>query len=256
MAIMGVTSNVGSLNIVRNLSTMQRSLRKTQGKLSSGLRIDRADEDPAGLVISEQMRSQVASVSQLISNLENAINKSKTADSALMRAEEQLLEMRDLAVAATSSGNVDEAMKDAYEDALNSSVSSYNNIVENESYGRQKLFDGSEGSLADLESIARFDLSDPEQAEQAIAAIDEKLEEVTKAHGSLGATAANEIETMQRNLRNTHVNLTQSESEIRDADMAAEEARKVSLMLRIKGGISLMAQGNLMSKSVLGLLNT
>ena len=256
MSIMGVASNAGSLNIVRNLSTIQRSLRKTQDKLSSGFRINSADDDPAGLVISEQMRSQVATVSQQISNLENTINKSKTADSAMMQLEDQLLEMREIAVAATSTGNVDDAMRSAYESALNSSVETYNDIVENESYGTQKLFDGSETSVADLETITQFDLSDSEQAKQAIAAIDEKLNEVTKAHGELGANAKNEIETMQRNLRNTQINLTQSESEIRDADMAAEKTREVSLMLRLQGGISLMAQGNLMANSVLGLLNT
>jgi len=256
MAILGVASNTGSLNIVRNLSTIQRSLRKTQDKLSSGFRINSADDDPAGLVISEQMRSQVATVSQQISNLENTINRNKTADSAMMQLEDQLLEMREIAVSATSTGNVDDAMRNAYEDALNSSVNTYNDIVENESYGTQKLFDGSEGSVADLETITQFDLSDSEQAEQAIAAIDEKLNEVTKAHGDLGANSANDIEVMQRNLRNTQVNLTQSESQIRDADMAAEKTREVSLMLRLQGGISLMAQGNLLSSSVLGLLNT
>ncbi len=252
----GASTNSTSLNIVRNLSTMQRAVRKTQEKLASGLRINSAADDPAGLVVSEQMRSQVASISQQIVNLETAVNKLGTADEALSTMESQLLEMRELAVAAVSGGYVDESVRDAYETTLNSSVEAFNMTVDSGAFGRQMLFDGSEGSVAEIDKLPQIDLSDRQKAEEAISAIDSKLSEVMEVHGEIGARSKNEIASMRSNLEASHINLTEAESVIRDTDFALEQARLVSLTLRVQAGTSMLAQGSLLSHAVLGLLKT
>lgn len=252
---LSVSANMASLNTVRNLSMMHRSIRKTGEKLSSGQRINSAADDPAGLVISEQMRSQIGSIAQEITNLDHVISKNKTADSFLMQLEDRLLEMREMAVAATSSGNLDENMVEAYENEMSNSASAFNSVVDMATFGTMKLLDGSEGSVAAVENIEQPDLSTAEAAEEAIAAVDEKLAEIHEAHGALGATIAQEYESMRSSLEVSHNNLVESESSIRDADMAMEQAYFASQMLRIQVGTALLAQGNLMAQNVFGLIN-
>lgn len=251
---LSINTNTGSLNTVRNLSMMQRSIKKTAAKLSSGKRINRAADDPAGLVISEQMRAQIGSIAQKITNLDNAINRNQTADSFLMQIEENLLEMRELAVAAASSGNVDEGMVESYEGALYDSVEALNGIAESAAFGTKKLLDGSEGSIANLKSTEAFDLSTAESAEAAIETIDQKLAQVHAVHGELGATTALEYESMRSSLEISHNNLVESESTVRDADMAREQTTFLAQMMRIKGSTAMLAQGNLVSKAVYGLV--
>lgn len=223
-------------------------------KLSSGERINKASDDPSGLVISEKMRAQIGSIAKEITNLDLVLAKNNTADSHLMQMEDQLISMRDVAVAASSTGYVDEGMAQAYETVLNDSVRSVNKMAEEASFGNTGLFDGSAGSVADLDALSTFDLSDPEQAQQAIEKIDEKLSELHSLHGELGAKSAYEVQAMRRNLTVTHQNLTESESTIRDADMAKLQTDLVAQKLKVEISTALLAQGNLMSKSVLGLV--
>jgi flagellin len=201
------------------------------------------------------MRAQIGSIAQEITNLDNVISKNKTADSFLMQLEDRLLEMREMAVAATSSGNLDENMVEVYENEMSNIASAFNSVVDTAAFGTMKLLDGSEGSVAAVEDIEQLDLSTAEAAEEAIAAVDEKLAEIHEAHGALGATIAQEYESMRSSLEVSHNNLVESESSIRDADMAMEQAYFASQMLRIQVGTALLAQGNLMSQNVFGLIS-
>jgi flagellin len=255
MTGLSMSTSMASLNTVRNLSMMQRSIRKTGMRLSSGRRINRAADDPAALVISEQMRAQIGSIAQEITNLDNLISKNKTADSFLMQLEDRLLEMREMAVAATSSGNLDENIVEMYGNEMSNSASAFNSVVEAATFGTKKLLDGSEGTVAAVEEIEQLDLSTVEAAEEAIAAVDKKLAEIHEAHGALGATIAQEYESMRSSLEVSHSNLVESESSIRDADMAMEQTYFVSQMLRIQADTALLAQGNLVSRSVFGLID-
>jgi len=223
-------------------------------KLSSGSEINSAADDPSGLVISEQMRSQIGSIAQKIVNLDTLLDKNNTADSHLVEMEDALIEMREMAVAATSTGSVDDNMVSAYENALNDSASAFNKLADESVFGRQKLFDGSEGSVANIADLESFDLSDPEAAENAVSLIDEKLAEIQGIHGQLGARSAHELQAMRDNLAVTHSNLTAAESNIRDADIALMQSQFVSQKLRMQGATALLAQGHLLSKSVFGLL--
>ncbi len=252
---LSINTNAGSLNTVRNLSTMQRSIRKTMQKLSSGLRINSAADDPAGLVISEQMRAQIGSIAQEIANLDGIISRNKTADSCLMQMQDRLIDMREVAVAAASNGYVDDSMVEAYESELNNCASAFNSMAETAAFGTKKLLDGSDGSVAEIEDVEQFDLSSPESVEQAVEAIDEKLAEIHGVQGELGASTAHELASMRDSLEISHRNLTESESIIRDADMAREQVNFVSQLLRIQVGTAVLAQGNLLAKNVFGLID-
>ena len=99
MSIM-INSNLAGMNTVRNISLIQRSISRTMQRLSSGLEINQASDGPAGLVISEQMRSQIGSLTQQIKNLEFNLNKNNAADSAISELRDKLSEIRSIAMSA------------------------------------------------------------------------------------------------------------------------------------------------------------
>lgn len=254
---MGITAlnNVGVLNTIRNISTIQRSLFKTSQKLSSGLRINSADDDPAGLVISEKMRAQIGSIAQELSNLDNSINKSNVADQALSSLEDQLVELRELALGAAESATNDENTQAAYQNAAENVVASYNRIIEDSAFGKQRLLDGSEGAVTDVRALEEIDISSPEKAAEAVELIDEALSNVTGKHIEVGATTKNYMTSFRNSLEVSQNNLIASESAIRDTDYAREQTEFLGFMIRQQAGIAVLAQGNLQPQAVFGLLS-
>lgn len=252
---MTVYNTAGMLNAVRNVSIFQRSLKKTGSKLSSGLKINNAADDPAGLIISEQMRSQMGEVSAKLKALDNKINLNNVADQAMYEMEDQLIELRELAVGAANSATNDENVAQAYQQSADYLVESYNRIASETSYGKQKLLDGSEGSVADLEKLANFDISDPEAAAAAIEEIDKALGTVFNAHAEVGATSKNDLEAYRQNLEVAQGNMMQAESNLRDTDYALEQANYVNYLLQNRVAVAVLAQGQQSAKTVFGLLS-
>lgn len=252
---MTVYNTAGMLNAVRNVSIFQRSLKKTGSKLTSGLKINSAADDPAGLIISEQMRSQMGEVSAKLKALDNKINLNNVADQAMYEMEEQLIELRELAVGAANSATNDENVAQAYQQSADYLVESYNRIASETSYGKQKLLDGSEGSVADLEKLSSFDISDPEAAGAAIEEIDKALGTVFDAHAEVGATSKNDLEAYRNNLEVAQGNMMQAESNLRDTDYALEQTKYVNHLLQNRVAVAVLAQGQQSAKTVFGLLS-
>jgi flagellin len=254
---MGISfmNNVGVINTIRNISTIQRSLLKTGSKLSSGLRINTAADDPAGLVISERMRAQIGSIAQELANLDNNINMSNTADQAITGLEDKLIELRELALGAANSAAGDAGTLRAYQDASDNLVSSFNMARDSSSFGNRKLLDGSEGSVADIEKLDQIDLSSPEKAVEAVEYIDEAIKKVTDTHVQVGANTKNYMASFRSNLEVSQNNLMAAESAIRDTDYALEQTNFIKLLLRQKTAMGVLAQGNLQATSVFGLLS-
>lgn len=254
---MGISfmNNVGVLNTIRNISTIQRSLLKTGSKLSSGLRINTAADDPAGLVISERMRAQIGSIAQELANLDNNINMSNTADQAITGLEDKLIELRELALGAANSAAGDASTLKAYQAASDNLVSSFNMARDSSSFGNRKLLDGSEGSVADIEKLDQIDLYSPEKAVEAVEYIDEAIKKVTDTHGQVGANTKNYMASFRSNLEVSQNNLIAAESAIRDTDYALEQTNFINLLLRQKTAMGVLAQGNLQAASVFGLLS-
>jgi len=254
MSGLNIASTIGSLNTVRNLSAMHRSIRKTASRLASGKRITRAADDSAGLVVSEQMRAQVASLTQQIVNLDNVIKRNKTADSHLVEMEDHLIEMREIATAAASTGGIEQGQVEAYEDELDRSAEALDKMADDTMLGDSALLDGSENSVAEIQRLGHFDLSDVEKVKEAVTRIDERIKDIQKVHAGLGAAISREIESMRESLAVAHRNLVETESDIRDSGMALEQSGFVSRLVRSDLGSSLLAQGNLVSQSVFGLV--
>ena len=126
-----INHNITSLNAWRNLTQTDRATGRSMEKLSSGLRINRASDDPAGLVISEKMRAQLSGLSAAAKNVEKAINVVSTAEAALDKVNSLLGKMRSLAIDSANLGVNDSAMLKAnQEDKRSELMSAWENNPE------------------------------------------------------------------------------------------------------------------------------
>lgn len=151
-----VNTNIAAMNSLRNLGQTGDMFSKSLTRLSTGLRINSAADDPAGLIISENFRSQIAGIDQAIRNNQDAINYAKTAEGALDEVNRLLSDARSLAVAAGNTGTMSSAQIQANQNQLNSIVSSISRIAQQTQFGQKKLLDGSAGVSAAITSQANI----------------------------------------------------------------------------------------------------
>jgi flagellin len=140
-----INTNVDSMNALRNLGATSNEYSKSITRLSTGLRINSAADDPAGLIASEGFRAQIVGIDQAIKNSQDAINYAKTAEGALDEVNRLLRDARTLAVAAGNTGTLNASQIQANQDQLNSIASSISRIATNTQFGTKKLLDGSSG---------------------------------------------------------------------------------------------------------------
>jgi len=101
--------------------------------------------------------------------------------------------------AANEGGNSEEA-QEALQRTMDDAAQSCNSIQDSASFGTQQLFDGSDGSVADLQPLANIDISSPEKAQEAVEQIDRKLNEVSELRGEIGSIQKNDLEARKNNL--------------------------------------------------------
>lgn len=147
-----INTNTTAMNALRYLSVNQDHMQGTIGRLSSGSRINSAADDPAGLIISEGMRSQLKGIEQAIRNSQDAVNMSKTAEAALDEVQLLLRNIRGLAVHSANTAVVDASTLQANQTQIRSTLQSINRIAEQTQFGKKKLLDGTSGTLANVTS--------------------------------------------------------------------------------------------------------
>jgi flagellin len=160
---LSINNNITSLNAWRNLKTSDMRISQSMEKLSSGLRINRGADDPAGLVISEKMRAQLEGINAAVKNSEKAINMIQTTEAALDNVGKLLVKIRQLAVDTANSGINDASMLAANQSELDEAVASITRIANYTQFGTKKLLDGSLGgsvtkSINTLANESTFDL--------------------------------------------------------------------------------------------------
>ncbi len=137
-----INFNETAATAYRNLAANQVGLAKGVERLSSGYKINRGADDPAGLSRSEGLRAQLAGLTQALANTQDAVNMVKTAEGALTEVHNTLRSMRTLAVHAANAGANNAAMLAADQAQIASAIQSINNIAERTSFGGTKLLDG------------------------------------------------------------------------------------------------------------------
>jgi len=141
-----INHNIGAINGHRLLTLNDRLMTQSLEKLSSGQRINRASDGPASLIISEQLRAQVASIKQSITNSETAVSMLQTSEAALMEVNQLLTNMRQLAIHASNEGANDKNMLEADQLEVKNSLETVDRITRQAQFGTKKLLDGSTGA--------------------------------------------------------------------------------------------------------------
>ena len=246
-----LASNIAVLGTSRNLTSLYKSLEK----LSSGRRINSAADDPAGLVISQQLQSQIGGLTQEIENLNANIYKYQSVSRTVMQMREQLTEMRSLAVGAANAGFNNEAAQQAYDSAAQSLASTYNLTIANSQYNGANMLDGSEGSLASVSELTDIDLSNPEAAVSSLESIDRAIAELDEITIDLGSTQKYDLEGRLPSLEIQRQNLTAAESSIGDTDYASEISNMIRSLIGTKASMAVLSHSFLSAQTVIGLMD-
>ncbi|MDH5752519.1 MAG: flagellin [Deltaproteobacteria bacterium] len=144
-----INTNIPAMKVSRHLSNTEKKLAESLIRLSSGFKINKGADDPSGLVISEQMRAQIAGIQQAIENSEVASSMVQTAESALNEVNKLLLRMRELSLHAANEGANDIKAIEADQTEVEDILDSIGLISRNTEWGNRKLLDGSTGATGE-----------------------------------------------------------------------------------------------------------
>lgn len=153
---MKINTNVTALNAQQNLLIAQAGFAQSVERLSSGFRINRAADDPAGLVNSENLRAQVEGLGQAIANTSEAVNMLKTAEGALNEVNSLLRSMRNLALHAANTGANDSVAVTADQNQITSAIESLNRIAANTQYATKYLLNGAAGNTSLVNDVTNI----------------------------------------------------------------------------------------------------
>jgi flagellin len=143
-----INTNVAAMNALRNVGQTSASFNQSITRLSTGLRINSAADDPAGLIISESFRAQLNGLDAALRNSQDAVNYAKTAEGALDEINRLLRDARGLAVASANTGTLSQSAIQANQTQLQSIAQSITRIAQQTQFGTKRLLDGSSGTTA------------------------------------------------------------------------------------------------------------
>ena len=285
---MQINTNLAANNTYRNLNATQNDLSKSLEKLSSGLRINRAADDAAGLAISEGLRSQVGGLTVAARNAQDGISVVQTAEGGLTEVHSILQRVRDLAVQSGNDSNNADARKAIQTEVASlgkeldriSGSTNFNgiNLLDSDKSltfqvgaGSTAANDQIDVKLTDIAAVATVvkgiaaQAADPTGAAtaaglgsagdalKAIDAIDTQIKNVSTARSELGAVQ----NRFEHSIASTNVakeNLTAAQSRIRDVDMAEEMVKYTRSNVLSQAGQAMLAQANQSTQGVLSLL--
>jgi len=274
-----VNTNIASLNAQRNLSKSQRDLNQAMERLSSGLRINSAKDDAAGLAISDRMTSQIRGLNQAARNAMDGISLAQTAEGALQETTNMLQRMRELAVQAANDTNTS-ADRSSLDAEFQNLIEEVNRIATTTAFNGKTMLTGSYatngfvfhvganadqvisitiagasagalgsgGSTVDVQNILT-----QSAANSAITVMDMAISDIDVMRGDLGA-AQNRMESTISNLKNVAENLSAARSRILDADVAQETAEMTKNNILQQAGVSILSQANQTPQLALQLL--
>jgi len=272
-----INHNILSMTAQRNIWETQTNLDQAVTRLSSGLRINHSWDDPAGLAISERFRAQIASMQEAERNANSNINLMQTAEGALAVLDETLVRLRALAIEA-SNGSLLSTDRQALNVEFQQLLSEINRVAQVTNYNGLHLLDGSFSSTgikfhigtynvqnqdyyhvtfnamtASALGLTSLSLTTTTNAQSAIDAIDTAIESKDTERTRLGAY----VERLQGTIEQLMVareNATASESQIRDADVAAEMSEFIRAQILMQTGVSMLAQANMVPQIVAGII--
>ena len=272
--MMSISTNVQSLNAQRNLSTTRNSLSKNFEKLSSGLRINRAGDDAAGLGISEKMKADIRSFRQAERNASDGISLVQTFEGAMNEISGMLIRMKELSTQSangTYADATDRAYLDAEFDQLSSEIDriagdvEFNGVALNNVAAGFVLTVGSDTTdtitvgagldvtVAGLNGGAFAGIDTAANAGTTMGQIETALDALNGDRSTLGSQQ-NRLEATISNLQSMRENISAANSRIRDVDVAEETASMTRNNILQQAGVSMLAQANQLPGLALSLL--
>ena len=275
-----INTNTAATLTANALAKNERAMATSMERLSTGLRINSAGDDAAGLAISSRMTSQINGLNQAVRNANDAISMVQTADGALIEVTNMLQRMRELAVqgaSGTNTGTNDMAALNTEYEALRDEVFQ---IIDDTQWNGATLLDGNVAAagdqtvdfhvganasqtitidFGDFETgqfgsfTAAHDIDAATEANTAIGIIDTALTTVNTKRATFGA-AINRLEYTADNLANVSQNTSASRSRILDADYASETTELARTQIIQQAGTAMLSQANQQAQSVLALL--
>lgn len=269
-----INTNLISLNAQRALNANQGSLATSMQRLSSGLRVNSAKDDAAGLAIAERMNTQIRGMNVAARNANDGISLAQTAEGAIGKLAEMLQRMRELAVQAKNATNTtsDRAALDAEFQQLGEEI---NRTIAATGFNGRKVLATDAGTQTfqvgpeaadtvdvitvnlstnvELGSVTAGEITDPDFASTAMANIDAALTVVNSQRALYGA-AQNRFDAIISTLQVSAENLSGARSRIMDADFAAETANLSRAQILQQAGNAMVAQANALPQQVLSLL--
>jgi flagellin len=282
-----INTNLVSLNAQRNLSTSQSQLSTSMQRLSSGLRVNSAKDDAAGLAIAERMNTQVRGMNVAMRNANDGISMAQVGEGALGKVSDLFQRMRELAVQSANGTNGDDDRLSLNEEFVQLAQEVTRTLEGTQFNGRSILSDtaantfqigANNDSSIDRISVDGFDwtatteitavvstgvitgtevptlqITDITGAQDVIAAIDTAIDEINSQRAEFGAVQ-NRFENVISNLMVATENQSAARSRIMDADYAAETANMSRAQILQQAGNAMVAQANQLPQQVLSLL--
>ncbi|MGQ0598760.1 flagellin domain-containing protein [Aquabacterium sp.] len=276
-----INTNLNSLNAQRNLNTSQMSLSVSMQRLSSGLRVNSAKDDAAGLAIAERMNAQVKGMNVAARNANDGISLAQTAEGALGKVSDALQRMRELTVQARNASN-SSSDKDSLNKEFKQLSMEITRVLGATTFNGKDILASGAGALDfqiganttanDLITISTANMlndvsitavtgntvsigSDANTAtlKTVIDSIDGALDKVNSERAVYGATQSR-FDAIISNLQVAAENQTAARSRIMDADFAAETANLSRAQILQQAGNAMVAQANQLPQTVLKLL--
>lgn len=277
-----VNTNVAALNAQRNLSNSSSALAVSLQRLSSGLRVNSAKDDAAGIAVAEGLNSAIRGGNQAVRNANDGISLGQTAEGALGQIAGNLQRIREIAVQA-SNGSINNTNRSQLQKEVDQLTQEISRIVQTTEFNGQQLLSGANTlsfqvgysgaasnqvsvtttdltSASTLKSYASalsgtgtIDITTQSNASGALANIDADISQISNLRATFGAVQ-NRFEAVISNLQNYVENLSASKSRITDADFASETAQLTRNQILQQAGTAILAQANTLPQSALTLL--
>lgn len=269
-----INTNVSAFNVHRNLVATDFELSKVLEKMASGLRINRASDDAAGLAVSEKLRTQVRGLQVATDNAQHGISLVQTAEGALNEVHSILQRLRELAVQAAND-HLTDTDRTQIQKEVDQLLAQIDYIGDTTQFNTKKLLSGSFASTAltfqvganagevvaitiatvnaTAMTLSGLSVATLGAASNAIVSIDQAISYVTDLRARLGAFQ-NRLERIVSNNNIAMENQAAAESRIRDVDMAQAVIQLVRLQILQQTGVAALAQANAVPQTVLQLL--
>ncbi|NQZ53506.1 MAG: flagellin FliC [Piscirickettsiaceae bacterium] len=274
-----INTNLASLNAQRNLAKSQNDLNTSLQRLSSGLRVNSAKDDAAGLFVAGQLTRDIRGINQAVRNAADGISLGQTAEGALGEIANNLQRIREIAIQASNDTVGNAAGLQLEVDQLTQEISriiqttDFNGVALISATGSLTFHVGPDGTTRDQVSVSTVNLASASfnayngsltatgtinvtttaVASAELADLSADIDAVNEARATFGAIQ-NRFEAVISNLQNFAENLTAARSRIEDADFAAETANLTRAQILQQAGVSILAQANTLPQTALQLL--